>query len=311
MKGHDEAIARLRQAAVQVTLRQASDAFLASLSARNLDWRVVLPAVVMARHLPDHGYVKQTVYSSSDNCGVCGFNELEEQYGVSPGRLAGQIEALGTERPRPSRQDIEIFNGILAAAAEQRRLAVDGRVRRAELAKSLGKLFRSNKYERMDLLDALGRCSVLAPDGEGFLRSFVHWNDRSQGSGNNEFEYPFALWEARMGPDMEALREVFPQEGIVYEPPAAPPPLDEAKARKELEKRSARARGGDDAIAEVLYAPGGLWIARLTDGRYAIYYKLARRWRWETGPRDAVLALVPEAIFAEAVEAVVAGASEG
>ena len=59
----------------------------------------------------------------------------------------------------------------------------------------------------------------------------------------------------------------------------------------------------------MLFAPGSLWIARLTDGRYAIYYKLARRWRWMTGTRDDVLALVPEPIFAEAVEAVVGRAA--
>jgi hypothetical protein len=236
---------------------------------------------------------------------VCGFCAHEEEFGDSPGRLARWIEALGDERPRPTAEDVDQLNAILAAVAEQQRLAVDGRVRRAELAKAL-KVVKGDKYERMDLLDALGRCGVLAPAGAGFLRRYVRFDERDEGSGNNEFAYPFALWEARLGFDAEAVRELFPQPGVdaAARPPAAAE-LDEPRARAELEARSAAARGGD-AIAEVLFAPGGLWIARLDDGRHALFHKLGRRWRWSTGPRDDVLAMVPEALFADAVAAVLA-----
>jgi len=306
MKGHDEALARLRTAVQTVSLRTASDAFLASLSMRDLVRRGVLPALVIARHLPEHAYRKQTRFSNGDECAVCGFSKHEEEYGISPGRLARDIEALKKARPVPTARDIEAFNAILRTVAEQQRCALDGRARRAELAKALGPAFKSNKYERMDLLDALGRCSVLAPAGEGFLRRFVPYEERTEGGGNNEFAYPFGSWEARLGFDREAVRELFPQEGIVLEASLAASSLNERAARAELETKSARARGGDE-IAEVLFAPTGLWIARLKDGRHAIFYKLARRWRWVTGTRDDVLALVPETMFAEAVAAVMRG----
>lgn len=48
------------------------------------------------------------------------------------------------------------------------------------------------------------------------------------------------------------------------------------------------------------------WLARLENGRYGLLAKLGRRWAWTEGPRDDVLATVPEALFAEAVREVLA-----
>jgi len=301
---HERALARLRLVVERWTLAEAADAFLASLSTRRIDWRRALGARVVARHLPEHVYVKQQRYSSNDRCGVCGLVGYDEGSGDSPAVLAGYLEELGDARPRPTPADIAVLNGIFAAVAEQQRLSIDGRVRRADLAKALGAVVKGNKDERMELLDDLGRASMLATAAApGFLRRFVPYDERAEGGGNNEFAYPFALWTAADGIDVEAARELFPHPGVVLDTKSAAPPVaDGTAARAELERLSATARGSD-RIAEVPFAPGGLWIARLDDGRYALFYKVKRRWRWVPGTREEVLACVPDALFDAAVAA--------
>lgn len=304
MSAHDDANERLRTIAASVTLARAADAFLASLGTRNLVWRRALAAKVMSLHLPAHAYVQQKRYTGSTNCAVCGFSAHEEKFGVSPGRLASALEALGADAPQPTARDLDAFAGVLRAVLEQQRLSVDGRVRRSELAKSLSPVFRSSKYERMDVLDDLGRASVLATtEAPGFLRRWVSWDDRADGSGNNEFAYPFALWTAAHGFDAEAVRELFPRVAVPKVPEAAASelaPEAEARARGELLQLSAKARPATDRVAEVIWAPGGVFVARLEDGRFALCAKVARRWRWTTGTIEEVVASLPEAAFTPA-----------
>ncbi len=304
-QAHDAALAKLRVAATRVSLAAAADAFLASLSTRELSWRGALPAVVMARHLPVHPYTRQSRYASRETCGVCGFDPVFGHHGVSPDHLAQQIDALGSARPRPTSADIAAFNGVLARVKEQQRLSIDGRVRRAELVKALSPVIKSDKYERMELLDALGRCSILATSAApGFLRQYVAYDAQSSGAGNNEFAWPFALWTAADGFHADAVGELFPHPGIDVGVSAKPPAaFDEPAARQEMEARAKRARSVDDELERVVFAPGGLWIARLTNGHFGLLYKAARRGRWVSGSRDDVLASVPDAMFAEAVAA--------
>lgn len=47
------------------------------------------------------------------------------------------------------------------------------------------------------------------------------------------------------------------------------------------------------------------FVMRLADGRFALLGKLGGRWQLVEGPRDEVLASVPDALFAQAVRAVV------
>lgn len=47
----------------------------------------------------------------------------------------------------------------------------------------------------------------------------------------------------------------------------------------------------------------GLWLARLEGGDYALLAKELRQWRYREGPRDEILALIPDASFERAVMA--------
>lgn len=299
-KAHDAAVERLRAAARSLPIAAAADAFLASLSTRELTWRRPLQAVVIARVLPRH--------EGGTNCRVCGFDPIAEQYGHSPGRLARFITELGQARPRPTDEDRAIFRAILTKVREQQALAIDGRERRADLVKALAGVFPSNKYERMDLLDELGRVSVLATkEHPGFLRGWVDASARASGSGNNEFDWPFAVWTASAGFDEAAVRQLFPSIGVI----AAPAPrttVDEARDLREVLKLSKTVRPAADEVARVVFAPGGLWLSRLTDGRYALLVKQARRWRWITGTGEDVVACVPVELFGAAVAAIFAQA---
>jgi len=47
------------------------------------------------------------------------------------------------------------------------------------------------------------------------------------------------------------------------------------------------------------------WIARFEDGSYGLLGRLGEQWSWVTGPRDDVLASVPDACFSQATLALV------
>ncbi len=297
---HARALERLREAAAGLALSDAADAFLASLSTRNLELRGVLEALLMAQRMPPHEYEKRR---ADPGCSVCGFGAEYAEERLLPSGLSQTLERFRGRHLRPVVADIEIFNSILRTVVDQKRLMeVDGRVRRFELMKALSTVIKSNKAERFRLLEALSRCSILStPEVPGFLRTFTPWSERS-GSETGYFEWPFCWWTAAHGFDAEAVKALFPHAGIDLSPRPANV-TDSFDPEAELE-RMLRWPQGDLVDAEVLrvvFAAGALWIAELKGGRFGLLYKAARRFRWVTGSKEDILASVPDPVFKDAV----------
>jgi hypothetical protein len=89
--------------------------------------------------------------------------------------------------------------------------------------------------------------------------------------------------------------------------------LDGELLRRELQRAAEERAGARPAVRRVLWrglrdGAACAWIARLEatgDDRYGVLIELGGEWTWSVGDRDDVCAHVPEAMFAEAAEAVV------
>jgi hypothetical protein len=218
---HDRTLSWLRQVRASVTRRQVTDAFLASLSTRRLDWRSALGSFAVARHLPDHPHPGP---AGASFCGVCGFlggptaerpedlsvlNFERFKWGgvrhVDPVYAALDLELFGKgEKPTPRLEDFDILNRILGAAR-----VLDPGARLDHLQKALAQHLPSSKDERRMLIQVLGYCGVLQhPDHPGFLHGFRAFSARP-GSGRGDWTYPVEHWRGQHGVNAEALGHWF------------------------------------------------------------------------------------------------------
>src|SRR5688572_3456203 len=111
---HDEAVKWLLTARNRVTLRQVSDAFLASLSTNEPKWRSALPAFAIAGHVARHRH-RPTQTFSGEECGVCGMKPSETydpawsegpiSWTCAPFDIALRLDALGDAHPKPTARD--------------------------------------------------------------------------------------------------------------------------------------------------------------------------------------------------------------
>ena len=214
---HDQIVAWLCRAREVVTRREVTDAFLASLSTRRLDWRSALGSFAVARHFPDHRHP----CGGARYCTVCG------SAGGPADDGAGDLSALNFERlkwggvrhldPAYAALDLELFakGGKPAPRADdfaimsrvvQVARGMDADARLDHLQRELGKHLASWKSERRVLIQILGYCGVLQHPGHpGFLHGFTAFTARGTASARGDWSYPVEYWRGRHGVNEEAL----------------------------------------------------------------------------------------------------------
>jgi hypothetical protein len=215
---HDQIIAWLLQTRAAVSRKEVTDAFLASLSTRRLDWRSALGSFAVARHLPTHPHSGPasgsycTVCGSSGRSGDAGPHDLSvlnfERFkwgGVRP--LDPAYAALDLElfargwRPSPRSEDFAIMNGVVAAAR-----GMGAGARLDDLQRGLGEHLVSSKDERRVLVEVLGYCGILQdPSHPGFLHGFRDFAARGTASSHWDWSYLVEHWRGRDGVNAEAL----------------------------------------------------------------------------------------------------------
>jgi hypothetical protein len=215
---HDQAIAWLQQSRAAVTRKEVTDAFLASLGTRRLDWRSALGSFAVARHLPAHPHSGP---ASGRYCMVCGssggpgdaiphdlsvLNFERFKWGgvrhLDPAYAALDLELFARGwRPSPRAEDFAIMNAVVAAAG-----GMDAGARLDDLQRALGKHLVSSKDERRVLLEILGYCGILQDPGHpGFLHGFRDFAARGTASSHGDWSYPVEHWRGRHGVNAEAL----------------------------------------------------------------------------------------------------------
>jgi hypothetical protein len=214
---HDQAVAWLLRARKSVTRREATDAFVASLSTRRLDWRSALGSFAVARLFPDHRHPGK----GARHCPVCG------ESGGPADDVAGDLGVLNFERlkwggvrhldatyaafdlelfakmgkPTPGAEDFAILSRLVESI---RAMAAGARL--DDLQRELGKHLSSSKDERRVLIEMLGYCGVLQhPDHPGFLRRFIPDEARGTASARGDWAYPVEYWRGKHGVNEGAL----------------------------------------------------------------------------------------------------------
>ena len=221
---HDAIIRAICAAARKVTLRDASDAFLASLGSGPLRGRATLAHLAYASNLREHAFAPNGG-EQSYMCSTCGVSDsdeidrddfllsLEKGDGVSAWTINAlvDLESFATlPRVTPAAGDIVCFNAMLDVIAK---LPAAGRA--TDLAKKW-KVPRTNAYSRAAMVESLGICGLLETDDHpGHLTRWVSfWEYEEVPNIGGDGRPPAAWWRGADGVDRGALDLVFPQRGI-------------------------------------------------------------------------------------------------
>ena len=218
---HDEMYQTARAMAEEVGPDAVSQAFLASLSSRELAFRSALGSFAATRWLPRHSYGEGRFRYA---CRVCGDRLEHERKDLSVlnfERLKwggvrhltpyyawfDMAEFLKLPSAKSAAADRDALKQVLAVAGSQHADA-----RPNVLEKAITGLFPSSKDERRNVLEILGYCGILQPrDHPTFFQSYANMDDRAQPTEHkNDWTFPFLWWRGRDGVNAKAVEFYFP-----------------------------------------------------------------------------------------------------
>ena len=224
---HDEFFVMLKDVLSKVDPKDVANAFLYSLSTRELEYRSALGSYWYAAAIPEH---PRTDEPGLISCGVCGwktwgnfglkringYNILNfERYkwgGVrhtDPKFAMFDLEQfLLLPKVSPNDEDIRILREILFCVSELKPGDKVGALQKTITSK---KIFSSNKSEIQILLDILGICGVLSSSEHPcYADKFAPCDgSRDPIESKNDYLYPVNRWYAGDGINLERLKIVF------------------------------------------------------------------------------------------------------
>ncbi|HTN41820.1 MAG TPA: hypothetical protein VLZ84_11750 [Asticcacaulis sp.] len=227
---HDQVVDKLIEVRRIADKAAITEAFLASLSTRRLEWRSALGSYGFARHFPAH-----RIKSSPHNvfptgammCHCCGLFDISrgedldlnvlnfERHKWGGVRRTNPVYAwfdLNTARlqttPTATEADREILRNIVVIAN-----SLTAKATVSHLVKMLNGVFRSSEAERRIIIEILATCGILNPKGRpGFFSEFAATTDREYPHhSKNDWNYPAIWWTGADGLDETALEYWFPE----------------------------------------------------------------------------------------------------
>ncbi|MGY4396025.1 hypothetical protein ACVWZA_001198 [Sphingomonas sp. UYAg733] len=220
---HDEAIDAAISAAAALKPIDVVNAFVGSLSSRELDVRSALGSYAVARHIRQHAARPSATSKMCSYCGLYARTDVDlnalnfervKWGGVRHDQPTYIAFDLGTLRnrdvPRTESGDYAILRAILDAAR-----SLPPKARLGDLDKALVKVLPSNSAERRTLIGILGYAGVLVdrkrPD---FRRDFVPVVEREGTPWHtDDWPYPVQWWNASHGVNQSAINDWFPNIG--------------------------------------------------------------------------------------------------
>ncbi|WP_449490530.1 hypothetical protein [Actinomyces sp. Marseille-QA0893] len=206
---HDQAIDILEQVFEAVSLEDATQAFLYSLSSRDVDYRYVLASYAYARSWLsfDRGRTQELPEKLTGSF----FNWVKHKGGGIWGTIGKPIFYLeqfaSMELRVASDVDVEILRSILELAD-----SMEDEASGTALATAIrtAKLLPCNQAEAVGILETLGICGILdVPGHPGFLHSFTPPLERDTGDLRQSLSYPLNWWHGADGVNWENAVEVF------------------------------------------------------------------------------------------------------
>lgn len=231
---HNAVVQRVLDTQSNVTATQVGNAFLASLTSRQLHLRSALGSYAVGMHFPLHRFEPS---SSPYICGICQAYDIDEDadYDVlnferhkwggvrhdMPVYVAFDLEQFARLPPvKVRREDLDVFRAILDTA-----VGLPAGARPAQLVKALKGVFPSNDEERRIAVSILGYAGILAsPERPTYFERFVPYRERMMPPvARTDWDYPLWYWRARYGLDPKAVEFFFPHvdlAGIVRRQPS-------------------------------------------------------------------------------------------
>ena len=215
--GHDEALKWALSTRRTVTAASVADAFLYSLTTRDLRYRSALGSFAHLQHMPKHNR-KPAKGFQGDICAVCGFDDAQGG-NIEFGALNFERHKWGGVRhdqlvymaydlelfqklptvPDPTDEDREILRRILDASASAKNFSA--------LKKALGPIVKSNDSERDSLCQILAYVGILQPpDCPSFADGYVQWDNRGDGNPRSDMNYPLGWWDGQSYCEAAAAR---------------------------------------------------------------------------------------------------------
>lgn len=220
MQTHDDVVAAIVTIASTLEPSRFVRAFVASLSTRELVLREAFESFALLQRFEAHECDGYRQNHAGVRCSICdvpevsnapisvtleGFNRLSAPAGYAASVLLRFGER---EVPEPSEEDREILTAIFAAL---RALPVGAGL--SQLERSLVGVLKSNKYERRQLLEALGFVGILCPDNElDYGTSFVPFSISSRRyppGTKSDWRYPVRMWKGYAGVNERRIAAYF------------------------------------------------------------------------------------------------------
>lgn len=217
-ENHDEAISSLISEIEKINFKKVVNAFLASLSNRDLHLRNPISFYAIARVLPQHGY--EGFKENKNECHICGCSKENVEDGrfyFYQSYFCGSAYAPDiylqryilqkfneSEIKEPKKQDFQILkdiiNSLRCATDKELPSQVKNRLKGIDN-------FKTNDAERRELLDTLGILSILdTKKHPGFLNQFTNSNHTSRKTHSSDWAYPVDFWTGKDGINMDALK---------------------------------------------------------------------------------------------------------
>jgi hypothetical protein len=223
MPSHDEIVATSLNAVSRADRSAIIRAFVGSLPSRNLPARSAFGSYVVLQKFKAHPY-QRSMFGGPARCAVCGLPpktdsvEFEERVANYPFQVQHTdiqyaIFDLATFPHRnvdePTRHSIGCLRSLLAALRE---LPADAQL--TQLQKSIGKAIKSNKFERVILLETFGYAGILCPKtkqhyGKQFVTYDETESDQPAEYYKREWAYPVRFWTGRDGLNEKVVNSYF------------------------------------------------------------------------------------------------------
>ena len=215
MPAHDEIVARAAEAARRADAGAIARAFVGSLATRNLPARSAFGSFAVLQRFTAHPFDASSRYGPRC-CAACGLGreEADRDMAAAVANYPFQVQHANVAY---AAFDLETFPGRpvdppTPAAVDCLRRVLDAlralpvEAQLVQLQKSIGPAIKSNKHERMILLESFGQAGILRPEGkrdyrDEFVAADEADSDQPREFFKREWAYPVRFWTGRDGVD--------------------------------------------------------------------------------------------------------------
>ena len=222
---HDEIVEAGIEAVSKIELEDVVSAFVGSLSTKNLPARSAFGSYVVLKNLQKHSF-EESEHFAGGNCRHCGLKETSKYpinkdavdkypFQVQHTNLRYAVLDLSTFKSRkvdgPTKSDVDILSSILDAIR-----VLPGDAQLTELIRAVQGKIKSNKYQRMILLETFGYAGILSPESQQTYREEFLGYDFTNTRQPPEFfkcewAYPVRFWSGTDGVNEECVNFYFGQ----------------------------------------------------------------------------------------------------